>query len=59
MRECQSLKLTYSVDFDENTLSLWDFLNNVKTSNQQTLFFNINVALPIFSTIPDSVVTGV
>lgn len=38
MREFQSLKLTYSVDFDENTLSLWDLLNNVKTSNQQIYF---------------------
>lgn len=59
MREFKSLKFTYSVDFDENTLLLWGLLYNIKTSNQQTLFFNLNVALSIFSTIPESVLTGI
>lgn len=52
--ELQSLKLIYSANFGEKTLSPWDFLNAIKTSNLENLFPNLIVALRIFITIPAS-----
>lgn len=53
--ELQSLKSIYSADFGEKTLSPWDLLDSIETSNRKTLFPNLNVAFRILSTIPATV----
>ncbi|KAL4153194.1 hypothetical protein QTP88_001027 [Uroleucon formosanum] len=53
--ELQSLRLIYSANFSEKTLSPWDLLNAIKTSNLEKLFPNLTVALRIFITIPATV----
>ena len=56
--ELQSLKLIYSANFGEKTLSPWDLLNAIKTSNLENLFPNLTVALRIFITIPATVASA-
>jgi len=56
--ELQSLRLIYSANFGEKTLSPWDLLNARKTSNLENLFPNLTVALRIFITIPATVASA-
>ncbi|KAF0754583.1 zinc finger MYM-type protein 1-like [Aphis craccivora] len=56
--ELQSLKLIYSANFGEKTLSPWNILNAIKTSNLENLFLNLTVALRIFITIPATVASA-
>jgi len=53
--ELQSLKLIYSANFGEKTLSPWDLHNAIKISNLENVFPNLTVALRIFITIPATV----
>lgn len=48
----QSLKSICLVDPYEKTFSPWDLVNNAKTLNLESLFFNPNVIFRIFSTTP-------
>jgi hypothetical protein len=56
--ELQSLKLIYSANFGEKTLSPMDLLNAIKTLKLENLFPNITVALRIFITIPATVASA-
>lgn len=56
--ELHSLKLVYSANFGEKTLSPLDLLNKIKCFNLETLFSNITVALRIFATIPATVASA-
>lgn len=56
--ELQSLKLIYSANFGVKTLSPWNLLNAIKTSNLENLFPNLTVALRIFITIPATVASA-
>lgn len=51
----QSLKSICLVNSYEKTFSSWDLLNNLKTLNLETLFFNLNVIFRIFSMTPVTV----
>jgi len=53
--ELQSLKLMYSANFGEKTLSPY---NAIKTSNLENLFHNLTLALKIFITIPATVTSA-
>lgn len=53
--ELHSLKLVYSANFGEKTLSPLDLLNKIKSLNLETIFPNLTVALRIFATIPATV----
>jgi hypothetical protein len=56
--ELQSLKLIYSANFGEKTLSSMDLLNAIKTLKLENLFPNITVALRILITISATVASA-
>jgi len=56
--ELQSLKLIYSANFGEKTLSPMDLLNSIKTLKLENLFPNITMTLIVFITIPATVASA-